>query len=342
MPIRRSDLSGRQLSGGRADQQRTLVCWVINSHHINDRLVSTRKVQVAPPPEAHLTLFNLKREIFVGATFGPLRPWMQHRPVPPRSATLPTPSLSGCATQSDIAAQAANECIVRSGRGELVAGGDPRIDTKQALFAAFGQVSEHFGDGFFATCTKAGPAHHADACTVDEGDTGADGHNIGFDGAPSPVAVAFPQQCTSTASPQARNRRGVDGMNCSPFAPQPHSFDWQLLNTPRERVIEEQIQTELAALDAALDAVPTPTQMCHVGKSGACEATLMLDELAGEHRHEHDPNKVSGAGRQTADQIVDSTSSQVNWRGSQVERWFVWLRHPSSIAKPGCFWLLTW
>lgn len=82
--------------------------------------------------------------------------------------------------------------------------------------------------------------------------------------------------------------------------------------------------------------------MRDVGQRGPRQTTLAVNELAGEHGDEHDADEVSGASRQTADQIVNSTSGQVNWRGSQVERWLVWLRHPTSIAKPGCFWLLYW
>ncbi len=82
--------------------------------------------------------------------------------------------------------------------------------------------------------------------------------------------------------------------------------------------------------------------MHNVGQYGAGEAPLMLDELAGEHGEEHDADKVSRARRQTRDQVVDGTGGQVDWRSSQVERWHVWFRHPTSIAKSDCFLLLNW
>jgi len=78
------------------------------------------------------------------------------------------------------------------------------------------------------------------------------------------------------------------------------------------------------------------------GQCGTCEAALMLDKLAGEHGDEHDADKVSRAERQTADQVVDGTGGQVDWRSSQVERGIGWLRHPPSFSKLGCFLLLNW
>jgi hypothetical protein len=126
-------------------------------------------------------------------------------------------------------------------------------------------------------------------------------------------------------------------MHAAALAAQTHRLDRQVLQRPREGTIKERIHTQLAAFYRAMRAVPTPSQMQHVRPGRTCEAALVVDELAGEHRHQHDSDKVSRARGQTCNQVVDGTGRQVDWRGSQVARCFGKLRHLPSIAKLDCF-----
>ncbi len=126
------------------------------------------------------------------------------------------------------------------------------------------------------------------------------------------------------------------------LTPQAHFFNRQALHAPREGAIKQCVHTELTTCHRTMRAVPAPAQMHHIGPRSTCEAALMLDELAGEHRDEHDADKISRARRQIRDQVVDGTGCQVHWRSSQVESSLGWLRHPPSFSKPGCFLLPNW
>ena len=82
---------------------------------------------------------------------------------------------------------------------------------------------------------------------------------------------------------------------------------------PGEGPIEQRIQRHLAALHGAFDPMPAPAQMDHVGQGGTGQAPLVVDELASKHSDEHDADKVCGARRQRANQVVDCTRRQVHW-----------------------------
>ena len=131
-------------------------------------------------------------------------------------------------------------------------------------------------------------------------------------------------------------------MNRTPLAAQAHWLDRQVLDTPGERTIKERIEREVPTLHGPFHPVPTPAQMRDVRQCSACEAPLMVDELAGEHSDKHYGDEVSGARGQTTNQVVQGTSSQVNWLRGQTKRCTGWFRHPPSISE---FWpllLLIW
>jgi hypothetical protein len=88
--------------------------------------------------------------------------------------------------------------------------------------------------------------------------------------------------------------------------------------TPGQRTIEQGIKQELAARDGSFNAVPAPAQMRNVGQHGPRKAPLAVSKLAGEQGDEHDADKLSGACRQTANQIVNRTSGQVT---AEAVRW---------------------
>src|SRR5712691_159595 len=111
---------------------------------------------------------------------------------------------------------------------------------------------------------------------------------------------------------------------------------------PGECPLKKSVERELAPLQSALDPVPAPAQPHDVGQRGTGEPPLRVDELAGTHRDEYDPEKVRGARRQRAQQVVTGTRSQVHWLRGQRKRALGWSRHPPSISD---FWpllLLNW
>jgi hypothetical protein len=84
-------------------------------------------------------------------------------------------------------------------------------------------------------------------------------------------------------------------MDRTMLGPQTHRFDWQALDTPGKRTIEQRVERQLAALHGAFDPVPTPAEMDDVGQRGAGETPLMVDELTGKHGDKHDTDEVCGA-----------------------------------------------
>ncbi len=128
----------------------------------------------------------------------------------------------------------------------------------------------------------------------------------------------------------------------TPFTAQTNGLDRQVLQTPHYRTVTQPIKTESPTLQGAFDAMPAPTQVRDQRPSGTGETPLMLNKLPGHHGDQHYPNEVCSSCGQPAEQSVNRTGCQVNWQGSQVKRRFVWLRHPTSIAKPGCFSLPHW
>ena len=82
--------------------------------------------------------------------------------------------------------------------------------------------------------------------------------------------------------------------------------------------------------------------MDDVGQRGAGETPLIVDELTGKHGDKHNADKVRGASRQSANQVVDSTRGQVNWLRGQMKSCIGWFRHPPSISELWPLLLLHW
>jgi hypothetical protein len=122
------------------------------------------------------------------------------------------------------------------------------------------------------------------------------------------MTVAFAQQrARLLIGTQPDDRRGVDGMDGPPLTTQAHRLDRQALEAPSKGPIEQRIQRYLTALPGTFDPMPAPAQLEYVGQGSASQAPLMVDELTGKHSDEHDADKISGASRQSANQVVNST-----------------------------------
>ena len=131
-------------------------------------------------------------------------------------------------------------------------------------------------------------------------------------------------------------------MDGPPLTTQAHRLDRQALEAPSKGPIEQRIQRYLTALPGTFDPMPAPAQLEYVGQGSASQAPLMVDELTGKHSDEHDADKISGASRQSANQVVNSTSSQVHWLRGQMKRGIGWFRHPPSLSELWPPLLLLW
>src|SRR4029453_6567668 len=140
-----SDLVGRQLAGGRANQQRTLVGRVIHTHDIKDRLWGIPEVQVFPASYSHLAFFNTDGYVFIRVSFWPLRPRMKYWPMQGRATTPAGVSWFGSASQRAVLTQATHQRLPLGRRPKLRDGGNPGIYTEQALLGALWQVGKDFG-----------------------------------------------------------------------------------------------------------------------------------------------------------------------------------------------------
>jgi hypothetical protein len=156
------------------------------------------------------------------------------------------------------------------------------------------------------------------------------------------MTVAFAEECPSFTGAQSGAGRRVKGVHTALRAAEAHRFDWQVLAAPLPGALKQGIQRALAALKGALNPVPSPAPMDHIGQGGPRQTPSMMDKLTRHPCEENDPDKVGRAGRQSTDQTGHGVGRQVHWRSSQMARWFGKIRHLLSIAKSGCILLLTW
>jgi hypothetical protein len=156
------------------------------------------------------------------------------------------------------------------------------------------------------------------------------------------MTVVFAEECTSFTGAQSGDGRRVNGVHTALLAAEAHRFDWQVLAAPLQGALKQGIQRELAALQGALNPVPSPAQLDHRGQGGPRQTPSMLAKLTRHHGEEHDPDKVGRAGRQSTAQTGHGVGRQVHWRSSQMARWFGKIRHLPRIAKSGCILLLNW
>ncbi len=83
-----SALCGGQLTGGRADQQGAFAGWGIHRHHLNAGLRRLPAVQGPPPAPAPRARLNTERQVFIRASFWPLRPRMPYGSMQRRATPL--------------------------------------------------------------------------------------------------------------------------------------------------------------------------------------------------------------------------------------------------------------
>ena len=219
----------------------------------------------------------------------------------------------------------------------------PASTLNRRFSALSGKAAKSLGHGLLARRPKAGAAHQADPDPTNQDHGRERGDEVGLHRPLGPMAVAFAQQrAPLLVGPQPGHGRGVDGMDGPPLPAQAHGLDGQARQAPRERPIKQRIQRHLAPLHGAFDPMPPPAQMEHVGQGGTGEASLVVDELASKHGDEHDADKVRGARRQRAHQVVHCTRRQVHWQHGQRLGGMGWFRHPPSISELWPLWLLLW
>src|SRR5262249_13677171 len=158
-----SDLYSRQLAGGRADQQGTLVSRVIHAHDIKSGLGSLAEVQVPPTAHSYLAVLDADCGVFLRPSLGALRPGMQHRPMPGGATALAWALGMRSTAQGDVPTQAPHQRIALSSGLKPRAGGNARIHTEQALLRARRQSRKELGYSLLARGPKAGTAHQADS-----------------------------------------------------------------------------------------------------------------------------------------------------------------------------------
>jgi len=297
MTISLADLVRRQLPGGGVDEQWPLVGRVIDPHDVEESLGRARKMHPIPAPYAHLAVLDHDGGVFIGAAFWSPCPRVQHRPVHRWTAPVATAVRDRSPAQRDVFAQATNQRVVLSRRGELLHGRNASIHTEQAFLSAGGQSTEEGGDCLLTAFAPAGTADQADPHAADPHDASHGSDNVGRHGALRLLAIAFAKQGAGFVRAQPRDRRGVDSMHGALCTAQAHGFDRQVVQTPHRSMVQHHIETKGPALQGAFDAMPAPAQVHDKGQGGAGEAPLTMDELAGEHGHERDADKVRGAKR---------------------------------------------
>src|SRR5262245_1134554 len=176
------------------------------------------EVQGPPAPHSHLAALYVDRCVFVRASFGSLRPGMQHRPMQHWAPALSWALGVRGTAQRDVLAQAPHQRIAHGGGLKLLDGGNARIHTEQALLRALGRVSKDLGHGLLARCPEAGAAHHADPDPPNPDDTRQGGYDVGLHRPVGALAVALAQQgAPLLIGAQADYGRGVDGMDRPPL-----------------------------------------------------------------------------------------------------------------------------
>lgn len=236
-----------------------------------------------------------------------------------RPAALARSSRSGRTAQRDVFAQPADERVVLGRRGKLLDSGNAGIHTKQAFIDAFGQVPEEGGDRLLAALCKPRAADQADTHAADHHHARQRRDEIGAYGSLCPLPVAFAEEWAHFARAPPRDRGRIDGMHGTPFTAQADRFDRQMDQAPGGGTIEQSIECERAARHGPLNAMPAPAQLCDIRQRGAGQASLVLDELTGEQGDEYDTDAVSGTRGQATDQVVNSASRQIYWRGSRAK-----------------------
>lgn len=201
-------------------------------------------------------------------------------------------------------------------RGQLLDGGTAGIPTEQAFIGAFGPVAEEGGDRLLAALSESRAADQADTHAADQHPAGQRRDQIGAYGSLCPLPVAFAEQWTRFARAQPRDRGRIEGMDGTPLTAQADRFDRQVDQALSAGTIKQRIKPERAARQGPFNAMPAPAQVRDLRQRGAGKASLVLDELASEQGDEHNTDEVSGTSGQAADQVVNSASRQINWRGS--------------------------
>lgn len=139
------------------------------------------------------------------------------------------------------------------------------------------------------------------------------------------LTVAFTQQHTPLlVGPQARDGRGVDGLDGPLFLAPAHQLDRHARAAPGEGPIDQRDQRDLAAFHSPLNPMPAPAQLEDVGQRGTGEASLRVDQLPGQHRDQYEAKQVGGARGRRLNHAVDRPRCQIYWLDWTARAWDEW------------------